>query len=119
MLRILSPAERSALRARAHKLHPVVLIGDSGLTDQVLLEIDRNLVAHELIKIRVAGADREDRGSLLEVICDKLEAAPVQHIGKILVVFRRRPEGAQDRRRRPRRRPKAPPRQTKRSFQNR
>jgi putative YhbY family RNA-binding protein len=96
-----------------------VLIGDGGLTDEVLLEIDRNLVAHELIKIRVGGADREDRGSILQRICDRLEAAPVQHIGRILVVFRPRPEETQNRRRRPRRRPKAPGRQTKRSFQNR
>jgi len=118
-LRILSPSERSALRARAHKLHPVVLIGDGGLTDRVLLEIDRNLVAHELIKIRVAGTDRADRGSILERICEKLEAAPVQHIGRMLVVFRPRPEDAQGQRRRPRRRPKTPSRQTKRSFQNR
>jgi putative YhbY family RNA-binding protein len=97
----------------------VVLIGDSGLTDEVLLEIDRNLVAHELIKVHVAGAGRVDRGSILERICERLEAAPVQHIGRILVVFRPRPEEAQERRRRPRRRPRAPARQTKRSFQNR
>lgn len=118
-MRILSPSERSALRARAHKLHPVVLIGDSGLTDQVLLEIDRNLVAHELIKIRVAGADRGDRGSILDLICEKLEAAPVQHIGRVLVVFRPRPQDTPGRNRRPRRRAKALPRPTKRSFQNR
>ncbi len=118
-MRILLPAERSALRARAHKLHPVVLVGENGLTDQVLLEIDRSLAAHELIKIRVAGADRLARGSILERICRKLEAASVQHIGKTLVVFRPRPPGDGNERPRPRRRPKPPRRQTKRSFQNR
>jgi putative YhbY family RNA-binding protein len=118
-LTVLSPAERGALRARAHRLHPVVLIGDGGLTDAVLLEIDRNLAAHGLIKIRVADAGRDDRNRILELVCEKLEAAPVQHIGRILVVFRPRPEGEAARPLRPRRPPKRPPRQTKRSFQNR
>jgi len=118
-LTVLSPAERSALRSRAHRLHPVVLIGEGGLTDAVLHEIDRNLAAHELIKIRVAQAGREARESVLESICHQLEAAPVQHIGRILVVFRPRPKGEDKGRRRPRRQPKRPPRLTKRSFQNR
>lgn len=115
---VLSPAERSALRSRAHKLHPVVLIGEGGLTDSVLLEIDRSLAAHELIKIRVAQAQRDDRDSILERICERLEAAPVQHIGRILVVFRPSPENEKTQRR-PRRRGARQRRQTKRSFQNR
>ena len=114
----LTPAQRSALRARAHKLHPVVLIGDSGLTEAVLLEIDRSLQAHELIKVRVAGAQREERGDVLNSICERLDAAPVQHIGRILVVFRPRPE-QQPAVRRPRRRVKREPRPTKKSFQGR
>ncbi len=113
----LTPAQRSALRARAHELHPVVLIGDNGLTEAVLLEIDRSLEAHELIKIRVAGAQREDRGEVLSRICERLDAAPVQHIGRILVVFRPRPEQQPAVRRRPRRRVKREARPTKKSFQ--
>lgn len=88
----LSPALRSELRARAHRLAPVVMIGDKGLTPAVLKEIDVNLRSHELIKIRVATDEREMRAGFLREICDALAAAPVQHIGKILVVYRANPE---------------------------
>ena len=88
----LSPGERSALRARAHRLDPVVMVGDDGLTPAVLREIGRSLEAHELIKIRVAGDDRAARDEILRRICEELQAAPVQHIGKILVVYREKTE---------------------------
>jgi len=88
----LAPAERRALRARAHHLHPVVRIGEAGLTPAVLKEIDIALNSHELIKIRVSSDDRERRKRLPGEICTALDASPVQHIGKILVVFRPRPE---------------------------
>jgi len=87
-MEILSSAQRRSLRARAHALDPVVVIGAGGLTPAVLAEIERNLAAHELIKIRVADAPREERKSLLESICRETGAAAVQHIGKILVVWR-------------------------------
>jgi putative YhbY family RNA-binding protein len=87
----LNPAQRRALKARAHHLQPVVLIGDAGLTPTVLREIDINLKSHELIKIRVFGDDRAARAALIEAICTPLQAAAVQHIGKILVIFRPRP----------------------------
>lgn len=116
---VLSSAERSALRARAHKLHPVVLLGEKGLSEAAVLEIDRNLRAHELIKIRLAGADRDGREAILSEICQKLEAAPVQHIGKTIVVFRPRPPEEEAGRVRPRRRVRPAPRQPKRSYQNR
>lgn len=87
----LTPAERRALRARAHALHPTVIIGEAGLTGAVLAEIERSLKSHELIKVRVAGDGRGQRESLLAGICDALSAAPVQHIGKILVIFREKP----------------------------
>jgi putative YhbY family RNA-binding protein len=88
----LTPAQRQALKGRAHGLDPVVLIGAGGLTPAVLAEIDRALAAHELIKIRVAGEDRAQRDALLAEICERSESAPVQHIGKILVVYRERVE---------------------------
>jgi RNA-binding protein len=84
----LSPAERSHLRSEAHGLDPVVIIGEAGLTDSVLKEIDASLNAHGLIKIRVLGDDRAARLDMYQTICEKLGAAPVQHIGKLLVVFR-------------------------------
>ena len=88
----LSPSRRRELKARAHALDPVVLIGGAGLSPAVLAEIDRALKSHELIKVRVPGADRPAREALLEEICRSTGALPVQHIGKILVVFRENPE---------------------------
>jgi putative YhbY family RNA-binding protein len=87
----LSPVERKALKARAHHLQPVVMIGEAGLTPAVLNEIDLNLKSHELIKIRVHGDDRQHRSALNEEICRRLGAAAVQQIGKTLVVYRPRP----------------------------
>ena len=91
----LTPAERRDLRARAHGLHPVVIVGHHGLTPAVLHEIDVNLLAHELIKVRVFADDREAREGLLARICAELDAAPVQHIGKLLVVWRPAPPEAE------------------------
>jgi len=111
----LNPRERSALRASAHALEPVVLIGDGGLTPAVLAEIDRSLNAHELIKIRVAGDDRNARDDILRQVCAGLGAAPVQHIGKILVIYRQKPDKPGPKPK-PRRKPE---RALKRTFQNR
>jgi putative YhbY family RNA-binding protein len=84
----LTPAERSDLRSQAHALNPIVLIGEAGLTPAVIKEIDAGLSAHGLIKVRVFGDDREARVGMYETICSELGAAPVQHIGKLLVLFR-------------------------------
>ena len=83
-----SPAQRAELRAQAHALKPVVLIGADGLTDAVLAEIKVHLAAHQLIKIRVFGDEREARTAVYEQICDTLGAAPIQQIGKLLVVWK-------------------------------
>jgi RNA-binding protein len=88
----LTTKKRSELRAEAHKLDPVVIIGDKGLTDEVLAEIDRALKAHELIKVRAATDDREARDLWMESICGKLAAHPVQQIGKVLIVYRKNSE---------------------------
>ena len=93
MLQI-SSAQRRELRAQAHALNPVVSIAENGLSESVLKEIDNCLKAHELIKIRVYGDSREDRLSYLAQICEQLECAQVQHIGKLLVVYRPNPEKA-------------------------
>lgn len=68
----LTPSARKDLKARAHPLHPVVLVGDKGLTDAVLREIEISLKSHELIKIRVASADRDQRAAMLETMCGRL-----------------------------------------------
>jgi len=93
----LTPAERSALRSEAHGLNPVVLVGESGLTPSVLKEIDSSLNAHGLIKVRVFGDDREARISIYETICEQLGAAPIQHIGKLLVLYRPKKEVQKER----------------------
>ncbi len=80
--------ERSALRAAAHPLRPVVLIGDRGLSESVLKEIDLNLKAHQLIKVRVAGEEHEARAAMLETICETLSCATVHHLGKTLIIYR-------------------------------
>lgn len=88
----LTPKQRRDLRARAHGLHPVVAIGQQhGLSPSVLAEIDRSLQAHELIKVRVFGEEREAREALLGEICRALDAAAVQHIGNVLVIWRENP----------------------------
>ncbi len=84
----LTPAERSELRSQAHGLNPVVMIGESGLTPAVIKEAGAALDAHGLIKIRVFGDDREARIAHYETLCAELGAAPVQHIGKLLVLYR-------------------------------
>lgn len=114
----LSPVERRSLRARAHGLNPVVSIAQHGLSAAVLKEIDQSLKAHELIKIRVYNDDRDEREAFLATICEELGAAPVQHIGKLLVVWRPAPE-EETTAAKPAARPRRPaPRRTKRSFQN-
>lgn len=92
----LTPAERSELRAQAHALKPIVLIGEAGLTAAVLKEIDAGLNAHGLIKIRVFGDEREARIAMYDTICTELEAAPIQHIGKLLVIYRPQVQAAKD-----------------------
>ena len=93
----LTPVERSALRAEAHGLKPVVIIGEAGLTPAVMKEIAASLDSHGLIKVRVFGDDREARVAMYETICEELDAAPVQHIGKLLVIYRPKVETVKER----------------------
>lgn len=119
MLKLSSDVRRT-LRARAHDLNPVVSIAENGLSEAVLKEIDACLKAHELIKIRVYNDDREEREGYLATLCDQLDAAPVQHIGKLLVIWRPAPAQATATLQQPAAAPRArrsAPRRTKRSFQ--
>lgn len=84
----LTPAERREHRANAHHLNPVVLIGADGLTPGVQKEVDAALSAHGLIKVRVFGDDRAQRETIYQLLCEELGAAPIQHIGKLLVLWR-------------------------------
>ena len=84
----LTPLQRQNLKARAHPLKPIVMIGTSGLTAAVMAEVERALKCHEVIKIRVLNDDRDARKIILEQICTQLHAAAVQQIGKILVIYK-------------------------------
>jgi putative YhbY family RNA-binding protein len=84
----LTPAQRKEHRSEAHHLDPVVMIGGEGLTPAVEKETDLALKAHGLIKVRVFSDDRAGREAMLATLADKLNAAPIQHIGKLLVLWR-------------------------------
>ena len=89
---MLTPAERKALKAKAHKLEPIVRIGARGLTGEVIAEIDRALRAHELIKVRAGSMERDQRDAALVSICEKTKAEQVQQVGKVFVIYRRKPD---------------------------
>jgi len=82
------------LKARAHSLEPVVIIGGKGLTDEVVKEVDRALAAHELIKVRAPTIERVDREEAFKTLCARIGAAPVQVIGKVFVLYRKKNEQA-------------------------
>lgn len=85
---ILERNERLRLRADAHHLNPLVLIGEKGMTPAVLKEIERALDDHGLVKVHVAGDDREERDEICHTVADELGAARIQEIGKMLVFYR-------------------------------
>jgi len=90
----LTARERSHLKARAHALEPRVQVGHSGMTDAVAAEVDRALKAHELIKVKILDGDREVRREIADALCTRLDAALVQSVGKVFVLWRPKPEEA-------------------------
>jgi RNA-binding protein len=84
----LTGAQRRFLRARAHGLQPAIMIGSAGITPALIKEVERALAKHELIKIRSLAGNRDQRETMLNELAEQLGAAPVQHIGKILVLYR-------------------------------
>ncbi|HUQ87522.1 MAG TPA: ribosome assembly RNA-binding protein YhbY [Vicinamibacterales bacterium] len=88
---VLTPRERAHLKARAHSLEPKVQVGQSGLTEAVVKEIDRALTAHELIKVKIL-ADRDEREEIAMAISDRTDSAWVQQVGKVVVLWRPKPE---------------------------
>jgi putative YhbY family RNA-binding protein len=88
----LTPAQRKDQRAEAHHLNAVVMIGSDGLTAAVKKETDAALNAHGLIKVRVQSDDRAGREAIFQILANELNAAPIQHIGKLLVLWRPLPE---------------------------
>ncbi len=84
----LSSKQIAHLRGLAHSLNPVVTIGNQGLSENVLQEIERSLNAHELIKVQVAGDDRDARKAMYDAIASATGATQVHHIGKQLIFYR-------------------------------
>lgn len=114
----LTIAHRRELKAQAHALNPVVMIGKTGLSASVIKELDCGLASHELIKVKVQIDDRVARNALFEEICQQLNAAPVQHIGKIFVIYRPKPEDVDKKLAHLSEKKKRGPFRIKRSFQN-
>jgi RNA-binding protein len=88
----LTPAQRKDHRSEAHHLDPVVMVGGDGLTANVKKEVDAALNAHGLIKVRVFSDDRAARELMFQTLAADLNAAPIQHIGKLLVLWRPKAE---------------------------
>lgn len=93
---MLTSDQRKALRARGHRLKPVVLLGHNGLTDAVLAEIEAALLHHELIKVRLPATEREARAEILERIVSHTLAETIQTIGHIALLYRARPEAQRE-----------------------
>lgn len=111
----LNTTQRRQFAAQGHTLNPVVIIGKAGLTEGILEELDRGLLHHELIKVKVNLDNRNERKFVLEKICQTLNAAPVQHIGKTFVIYRPTPE--ETKQKKIVKKQKREPRRTKRSYQ--
>jgi RNA-binding protein len=92
----LSPRERAHLKARAHSLEPSVQVGHSGLTDAIAKEVDRALLAHELIKVKILGDDRDARRDIAAAIAERTGSALVYSVGKVIVLWKPKPTDETD-----------------------
>jgi len=90
----LTSRERANLKAQAHALEPLVHVGGAGVTDALVAEIDRALTAHELIKVKVGSDDREARVAIGDEIAARTDATVVHRVGKVVILWRPRPEPA-------------------------
>ncbi len=88
----LSSQQKQQFKAQAHSLNPVVFIGEKGLTENVLIEVDHALAAHELIKVKIAGIEKETCQATTQEICIKVKCELVQMIGNISVLYRKKPK---------------------------
>lgn len=85
----LNEKQKKEFRTRGHALKPVVTIGGSGLTDAVMRELELSLEHHELMKIRISGAERDSRRRMIDDICERSGAELVQAIGNIALIYRK------------------------------
>jgi RNA-binding protein len=87
-----SEAQKRYLRGLGHKLKPVILVGDAGLSEPLLAEYESTLAHHELIKVRVRAADRRERDTIIARLCEAGAATLIQRIGNVALVYRHNPE---------------------------
>ena len=80
---------KQSLKARAHHLKPVILLGAKGLTEAVIAETNNALLSHELIKVKINGAEKEDRIEMANILCEQLQAELVQMIGNTVILYRK------------------------------
>lgn len=85
----LTSRDRRAMRRIGHHLEPVIIVGDGGVSEGLIQETDRALADHELIKVRLPAADREDRHALAEALCEACGAELMQSIGRIILIYRK------------------------------
>jgi len=90
----LTNKQNKYLRGLSHDLKPVVMIGNSGVTEGVLNELELCIARHELIKVRISGVDRDERQQMAENLCEKSNSELVNTIGHIAVLYRRAKEPA-------------------------
>ncbi|MBL3526879.1 MAG: ribosome assembly RNA-binding protein YhbY [gamma proteobacterium endosymbiont of Lamellibrachia anaximandri] len=93
----LSPQQKRELKKLAHHLKPVVMVGQHGLRESVQDEIDIALDSHELIKVKLAGADKADREQLSGAIASRQNADLVQIIGRVAIFYRPNPDKKKNR----------------------
>jgi len=84
----LSEHQKKHLRGLGHKLKPLVMVGDAGLSESLLAEFESTLDHHELIKVRVRVGDREARDAIIASLCDGSDAVLVQRIGNVALLYR-------------------------------
>lgn len=85
----LTEAEKKHLKGKAHALKPVVMIGQHGMKDTVMEEINKALAFHQMIKVKISGGDKTYRHALIETIANETDALPLQKIGNIAVLYKR------------------------------
>lgn len=88
----LSESQKKYLRGLGHQLKPVIMVGDAGLSEAVLLELDSTISHHELIKVRIRAADRESRDNIINELCRHGSAALIQRIGNVALIYRANPD---------------------------
>jgi RNA-binding protein len=91
----LSANQRRHLRSLAHPLKPLIMVGAKGISDSLVAELDSTLERHELLKVKVAAGDRDERDALIDVLLARSEATLVQRVGNIATLYRRARENPQ------------------------